>query len=140
MLLRFCSVSSTHHARHGTARALARRLTVVMTFVINLAVPPLLFSQVLNGRALYTSSVLIGLYWISIIGLLMLVYWLLYCFTARLEAANLPGGLVSPRGAGGVDRPVAGHKYDINAASRSIGEICTPLADGARYLPTGDPR
>jgi len=44
------------------ARALARRLTVVMTYVINLGVPPLLFSQVLYGRALYTSSVLIGLF------------------------------------------------------------------------------
>ena len=43
------------------ARALARRLTVVMTYVINLGVPPLLFAQVLYGRALYTSSVLIGL-------------------------------------------------------------------------------
>ena len=71
-----------------TARALARRLTVVMTFVINLAVPPLLFAQVLYGRALYTSSVLIGVYWISIIGLLMLTYWLLYRFTARLEAGK----------------------------------------------------
>jgi hypothetical protein len=71
-----------------TARALARRLTVVMTFVINLAVPPLLFAQVLYGRALYTSSVLIGLYWISIIGLLMLAYWLLYQFSARLEAGK----------------------------------------------------
>ena len=71
-----------------TARALARRLTVVMTFVINLAVPPLLFAQVLYGRALYTSSVLIGLYWISIIGLVMLTYWLLYRFTARLEAGK----------------------------------------------------
>ncbi len=71
-----------------TARALARRLTVVMTFVINLAVPPLLFAQVLYGRALYTSSVLIGVYWISVIGLLMLTYWLLYRFTARLEAGK----------------------------------------------------
>ena len=71
-----------------TARALARRLTVVMTFVINLAVPPLLFAQVLYGRALYTSSVLIGLYWIAIIGLLMLTYWLLYRFTERLEAGK----------------------------------------------------
>jgi hypothetical protein len=71
-----------------TARALARRLTVVMTFVINLAVPPLLFAQVLYGRALYTSSVLIGLYWIAIIGFLMLTYWLLYRFTARLEAGK----------------------------------------------------
>jgi len=71
-----------------TARALARRLTVVMTFVINLAVPPLLFAQVLYGRALYTSSVLIGIYWISVIGLLMLAYWLLYQFSARLQAGK----------------------------------------------------
>src|ERR1039458_5546328 len=71
-----------------TARALARRLTVVMTYVINLAVPPLLFSQVLYGRALYTSSVLIGVYWIAIISLLMFVYWLLYKFSARLEAGK----------------------------------------------------
>src|SRR5271166_3213168 len=68
-----------------TARALARRLTVVMTYVINLGVPPLLFAQVLYGRALYTSSVLIGLYWILVIPLLMLCYWLLYRFSARME-------------------------------------------------------
>ena len=47
-----------------------------------------LFAQVLYGRALYTSSVLIGVYWISIIALLMLTYWLLYRFTARLEAGK----------------------------------------------------
>src|SRR3974390_2984486 len=71
-----------------TARALARRLTVVMTYVINLGVPPLLFAQVLYGRALYTSSVLIGVYWISIIGILIVTYWLLYRFTARLDAGK----------------------------------------------------
>lgn len=70
------------------ARALARRLTVVMTYVINLGVPPLLFAQVLYGRALYTSSVLIGVYWISIILLLTVAYWLLYQFTGRLEAGR----------------------------------------------------
>ncbi len=67
-----------------TASALARRLTIVMTFVINLGVPPLLFAQVLYGRALYTSSVLIGLYWISIIAILTFSYCLLYRFTERL--------------------------------------------------------
>lgn len=70
------------------ARALARRLTVVMTYVINLGVPPLLFAQVLYGRALYTSSVLIGAYWISIVALLTLTYWLLYQFSGRLEAGR----------------------------------------------------
>ncbi len=80
------------------ARALARRLTVVMTYVINLAVPPLLFAQVLYGRALYTSTVLIGLYWISILGLLTLTYWLLYRFTAGLRRPSRHGGLVSVPG------------------------------------------
>ncbi len=73
---------------HITARSLARRLTVVMTYVINLGVPPLLFAQVLYGRALYTSTVLIGAYWISIIALLTLTYWLLYKFSALLDAGR----------------------------------------------------
>src|SRR3974390_2557008 len=58
------------------ARSIARRLTVVMTYVINFGVPPLLFAQVLYGRALYTSSVLIGAYWISIVAVLCATYWL----------------------------------------------------------------
>lgn len=57
---------------------IAHRLPIVMTYVINLGVPPLLFAQVLYGRALYTSSVLIGVWWISVVGLLMLSYSLLY--------------------------------------------------------------
>jgi len=70
------------------ATAVARRLTVVMTYVINLGVPPLLFAQVLYGRAIYTSSVVIGAYWISVIPALILVYWLLYRFAAGLEAGK----------------------------------------------------
>ncbi len=78
----------------NASHALARRLPVVMTFVINLGVPPLLFAQVLYGRALYTSSILIGVYWISVIALLTLCYWLLYRFATRTESGRsawLPG-------------------------------------------------
>jgi hypothetical protein len=82
------SLFRTSSASSVAARAVARRLTVVMTYVINLGVPPLLFAQVLYGRALYTSSILIGVYWISIVFLLMLTYWLLYQFTGRLEAGR----------------------------------------------------
>jgi len=60
------------------ARLLARSLPTVMTFLINLGVPPLLFAQVLYGTSLYTSSTLIGAWWISVIGLLLLVYSLIY--------------------------------------------------------------
>jgi len=70
---------------HAAAAAMARRLPIVMTYVINFGVPPLLFAQVLYGRALYTSSVLIGAWWIAVIPLLTLCYWLLYRFAAGLE-------------------------------------------------------
>ncbi|MEI7732279.1 MAG: hypothetical protein WCO56_22080 [Verrucomicrobiota bacterium] len=76
--------------RLNAAAALARRLPIVMTYVINLGVPPLLFAQVLYGRMLYTSSVLIGMWWISVIVLLTLCYWLLYKFAADAEQGK-PG-------------------------------------------------
>ena len=122
-----------------TARALARRLTVVMTFVINLAVPPLLFAQVLYGRALYTSSVLIGLYWISIIGLLTLTYWLLYRFTARLEAGKSAWwvGLSAWLLAGGIARLLSTN-MTLMLRPEVWRKMYSASAMGA-YLPTGDP-
>jgi len=64
---------------------LAHRLPTLMAFVINLGVPPLLFAQVLYGRALYTSSVLIGAFWISVIFLLMASYYGLYIAAKRAD-------------------------------------------------------
>jgi hypothetical protein len=72
----------------AVSAGIARRLTIVMTYVINLGIPPLLFAQVLYGRALYTSSVLIGVYWIGVIAALTFAYWLLYRFAAGLEAGK----------------------------------------------------
>lgn len=68
---------------------LIHRLPTVMAFVINLGIPPLLFAQVLYGRALYTSSVLIGTYWIAVILLLMGSYYGLYA-AAGLAARQKP--------------------------------------------------
>jgi hypothetical protein len=128
---------SSHSA--VTARALARRLTVVMTYVINLGVPPLLFAQVLYGRALYTSSVLIGLYWISIIGLLMLAYWLLYRFSARLEAGKSAWwvGLIAWLLAGSVARLLSTN-MTLMLRPEVWRDMYSASAMGA-YLPTGDP-
>jgi hypothetical protein len=122
-----------------TARALARRLTVVMTYVINLGVPPLLFAQVLYGRALYTSSVLIGLYWISIVFILMLTYWLLYRFSARLEAGKSAWwvGLSAWVLAGCIARLLS-----TNMTLMLRPEVWRDMysASGAgAYLPSGDP-
>lgn len=62
------------------------RVPIVMTFVINLGVPPLLFSQVLYGQALYTSSVLIGVLWLSVVFAIMAAYALLYVGGAWSQA------------------------------------------------------
>jgi hypothetical protein len=74
-----------HRAAAGASAALTPKLPVAMTYLVNLGIPPLLFAQTLYGRALYTSSVLIGSYWLSVIFLLMLGYFLLYVIAKRSE-------------------------------------------------------
>ena len=76
----FHATGASDPLRKGSGAALARRLPILITFVINLGVPPLLFTQVLYGPFLYTSSELIGLYWFAVIFLVMGTYWLLYRF------------------------------------------------------------
>ena len=122
-----------------TARALARRLTVVMTYVINLGVPPLLFAQVLYGRALYTSSVLIGVYWISIVLVLCATYWLLYQFSARLEARKSAWwvGLSAWLLAGYIARMLSTN-MTLMLRPEVWRDMYSASALGA-YLPTGDP-
>lgn len=84
----------TKSSTHLTAsNVIARRLTVLMTFTINLGVPPLLFLQVLYGQSVYSSSVLIGTLWFAVIFLLMAAYWLLYrtqAWIADGKAAWIP--------------------------------------------------
>ena len=121
------------------ARAIAKRLTVVMTLVINLGVPPLLFAQVLYGRALYTSSVLIGVYWIAIILILMLAYRYLYSFSARLEAGRVawPVGLIAWLLIGSIAK-ILSTNMTLMLRPEAWGKLYAASAAG-RFLPTGDP-
>jgi hypothetical protein len=133
------SLFSESHEALITARALARRLTVVMTYVINLGVPPLLFAQVLYGRALYTSSVLIGVYWIAIIPLLMLTYWLLYQFSSRLDKCKSAWwvGLIAWLAAGSVALLLSTN-MTLMLRPEVWRDMYSASATG-RFLPTGDP-
>jgi hypothetical protein len=89
--------SSGNADAQNASYVLARRLPVLMTWVINLGVPPLLFAQVLYGRAIYSSSVLIAVSWISVIFLVMFDYWLLYRIVNAMERgkAAWPIALIS---------------------------------------------
>jgi hypothetical protein len=59
---------------------IAKTLPYSIAFTINLGVAPLLFLQVLYGQFLYTSSVLMAVYWLSIVGLLIISYYAAYVY------------------------------------------------------------
>jgi uncharacterized membrane protein YidH (DUF202 family) len=84
----FLGQRGNNAAMVDASRVTGYRLPVVMAFVVNLGIPPLLFAQVLYGRALYTSSVLIGVYWLSVVFLVMFAYYLLYMIAKRAESSR----------------------------------------------------
>ncbi len=65
------------------AHELAKALPFLVAFAVNLGVAALLFLQVIYGTFFYTSSILIGIYWISVIPLLIAAYYALYLFDFR---------------------------------------------------------
>ena len=64
------------------------RMPIVIAFVINFAIPPLLFTQVLYGRALFPSTVMIGVWWLFVIFLVLTTYYLLYISQKRMETGK----------------------------------------------------
>ena len=65
---------------------ISRRLPTTIAFTVNFGVAPLLFLQVLYGHFMYTSSVLMAVYWISVIGLLIMAYYSAYLYNFKFEA------------------------------------------------------
>lgn len=61
--------------RREVLRWASKWMPVAVATAITFGVAPLLFLQVLYGRLLYTSSILIGGYWLGVIALLILAYY-----------------------------------------------------------------
>jgi hypothetical protein len=59
-----------------------------IAFAVNMGVAPLLFVQVLYGNFLYSSSILMAVWWLSIVGLLILAYYAAYIYDFKFEALN----------------------------------------------------
>jgi hypothetical protein len=59
---------------------LSKALPFMVAFTINLGVAPLLFVNVIYGHLLYTSTVLMGLFWLAIVPLLIIAYYLAYIY------------------------------------------------------------
>ncbi|MBK9145014.1 MAG: hypothetical protein IPM23_21175 [Candidatus Melainabacteria bacterium] len=59
-------------------KALATSLPLFISFAITQGIVPLLFLQLLYGPMFYTSSVLIAVPWLAVIGLLVVAYYMSY--------------------------------------------------------------
>ncbi len=93
------AISFYAHAKKGDlpgklAHELARLLPILVAFVVNFGVGALLFLQVLYGQFFYSSSVLMGAFWLSVILLVMSVYYLLYIYDFRFARFRGGGVLV----------------------------------------------
>lgn len=75
----FCALRRKRDAFAGQLSAdLLRILPFSLAFTITLGVAALLFVQVLYGNLLYSSSILIGVFWIAVVPALIVAYYGLY--------------------------------------------------------------
>lgn len=78
------------HVRGGDAsvslcRDIAKKIPFFIAFAVNFGVAPLLFVQVLYGHFMYTSSVLMASFWLSVIILLIIAYGCTYLFDFKYD-------------------------------------------------------
>ncbi len=76
-------------------REISRKLPYTVAFTVNLGVAPLLFLQVLYGNLVYVSSILMAVYWLSVIFLVIAAYYLAYIYDFRFDSAGLRTPLIA---------------------------------------------
>lgn len=81
----FQNENSIEDSLHGS---ITKKIPVTFALGINLGVAPLLFVQVIYGNYFYTSSVLMGTYWILIIPLLILAYYGAYIHARKYSKSE----------------------------------------------------
>jgi hypothetical protein len=79
-----------HFRSHSESKKLAHFiavfLPVTVAFAVNFGVAPLLFVQVLYGQFVYVSSVMMGVFWISMVQLLILAYYGTYLYDFKFKS------------------------------------------------------
>lgn len=69
-----------------TAKDLAGKLPFILAFTVNLGVAPYLFLQVILGSYIYTSSIIMAVYWLSVIISIMVAYGSLYFYKSKFDS------------------------------------------------------
>ena len=119
------------HPQHAElARWFGKATPVAIAAAITFGVAPLLFLQVLYGRLFFTSAILMGWFWLSVIVLLILAYYGAYLLAFkgdRLGGAQGPVAWVAA-----LLFLVIGFLY-----SNNMTLMLRPDTFVERYLPTG---
>ncbi len=66
----------------------AKKIPILFALGINMAIPALLFLQVVFGNLFYTSSILMGSFWILIIPFLIIAYYSSYYHYKKFDTSN----------------------------------------------------
>ncbi|MFO7666408.1 MAG: hypothetical protein R6V76_07310 [Desulfobacterales bacterium] len=66
-------------------KEISQKNTFIIAFTINFGVAPLLFLQVLYGNFFYTSSILMAVYWLSVVFLLITAYYAAYIYKFNFD-------------------------------------------------------
>lgn len=69
-------------------KQLSKKIPVLFALGINMAIPALLFLQVVFGHLFYTSSILMGTFWILIIPFLIIAYYCSYFYYKKAELSK----------------------------------------------------
>lgn len=84
-LVAFISHLYPGRAYRELSHELAKALPFLVAFTVNLGVAPLLFVNVIYGHLLYSSTVLMGLYWLAVVPLLIIAYYMVYIYDFCFE-------------------------------------------------------
>jgi len=90
------AIGVVQHFRGGDSRRrLAHRIAIILplviAFAVNFGVAPLLFLQVLYGHFVYTSSILMGLFWIAVVPILIIAYYGAYLYDFKFKGLGAAG-------------------------------------------------
>ncbi len=92
-------VNALRAKRNPELAELSRRLTPFLPFLLSMAmtlgIAPLLFVQVLYGQFFYTANILLGWWWLGLLGLMVVAFYLMWFGWHRQNRGKLLG-LVLP--------------------------------------------
>ena len=86
VIIAFIQHFSSEGGSLPVSRQISKKLPYAIALTVNFGIAPLLFLQVIYGHFIYVSSILMGVFWLSIMVLLILAYYSAYIYSYSYHA------------------------------------------------------